>query len=47
MVNDDEMVAAVGGGTDLEASCAKLIELANEAGGNDNITCILLRYRTS
>jgi PPM family protein phosphatase len=47
MVNDEALVAAVGDGADLEASCAKLIELANEAGGNDNITCILVRYRTS
>jgi protein phosphatase len=30
---------------DLEEACSKLIELANAAGGNDNVTCILARYR--
>jgi PPM family protein phosphatase len=47
MVNDAELTAAVAGSEDLEATCAKLIELANAAGGNDNITCILARYRAS
>ena len=47
MVNDEALVAAIGAGTDLDAISAKLIELANEAGGNDNITCILLRYRAN
>ena len=47
MVNDEGLVAAVGAAPDIEAACAQLIELANAAGGNDNITCILVRYRTS
>jgi PPM family protein phosphatase len=46
MVHDDALMAAVTASDDLEANCAKLIELANAAGGNDNITCILVRYRT-
>lgn len=29
---------------DLEGSCQKLISAAKEAGGADNVTCILLRY---
>ena len=30
---------------ELKEACGKLIELANAAGGNDNVTCILARYR--
>jgi protein phosphatase len=37
-------MAAVTESADLEAICTKLIEMANAAGGNDNITCILVRY---
>ncbi len=29
--------------SDLEAACARLIGLANQAGGRDNITCVLVR----
>jgi protein phosphatase len=47
MVNDAELMSAVAGSEDLEATCAQLIELANNAGGNDNITCILARYRSA
>jgi len=44
MVPDEALGEAVKASSDLEATCEKLIALANEAGGNDNITCILLRY---
>jgi PPM family protein phosphatase len=47
MVHDEAVLAAVNGAADLDAACAQLIELANAAGGNDNITCILMRYRAS
>jgi protein phosphatase len=30
--------------TDLNVSCARLIQAAKDAGGADNITCLLLRY---
>ena len=30
--------------SDLEVACEELVELANQAGGNDNITCVLARY---
>jgi serine/threonine protein phosphatase PrpC len=45
MVNDAELMAAVVASEDLDGTCAQLIDLANAAGGNDNITCILARYR--
>jgi serine/threonine protein phosphatase PrpC len=44
MVHDEALLSTVQASADLEATCEKLIDLANEAGGNDNITCILLRY---
>ena len=42
MVNE-EMATTVAGAADLEDACAKLIELANERGGEDNITVLLAR----
>jgi serine/threonine protein phosphatase PrpC len=29
--------------SDLDAACQKLISSANDAGGRDNVTCILVR----
>ena len=44
MVSDERMAEIVRqGGDDLDAQCEKLIEAANEAGGTDNITVILVR----
>jgi len=28
----------------LERACDRLIQMANGAGGNDNVTCVLARY---
>jgi PPM family protein phosphatase len=47
MVSDAALMAAVSAAEDFEATCAQLIELANNAGGNDNVTCILARYRAT
>ncbi|HXX30133.1 MAG TPA: Stp1/IreP family PP2C-type Ser/Thr phosphatase [Myxococcaceae bacterium] len=47
MVSEQALVAAVAVADDLDATCSQLIELANNAGGNDNVTCILARYRES
>jgi protein phosphatase len=40
-VADDEMLAVVREGPTHERACARLVELANERGGEDNITVIL------
>ncbi len=42
MVNE-EMAALVAAAVDLQDACDKLIELANERGGEDNITVLLAR----
>ncbi len=31
----------------LERACDRLIQMANAAGGNDNVTCVLARYNRS
>jgi protein phosphatase len=46
MVDDRKMAELVKGG-DLEAAVAKLVEAANQAGGNDNITVLALECRTN
>jgi len=45
MVTDSEMEQLLGETSDLEDACSRLIERANAAGGNDNVTCILARCR--
>jgi PPM family protein phosphatase len=42
MASDAEIRAVLNGGLGLEETCQNLIELANEKGGEDNITVILL-----
>lgn len=43
-VRNDDMLRIVSGATDLVAACKGLIDLANERGGPDNITCIVARF---
>ena len=43
LVRDDEIAEAANSGADLDAICAQLIDLANERGGDDNITVVLVR----
>ena len=44
LVRDEEIAEAANAGTDLDAICAQLVDLANERGGEDNITVVLVRY---
>lgn len=38
---DDKTILEIGTGTDIQTSCRKLIEKANDNGGEDNITVII------
>ena len=44
MVPDGRMEEIIAEEPDLEACTQKLIDAANAAGGNDNVTCILVRW---
>jgi protein phosphatase len=43
MVPEDEILRVVTESETLDAACAKLIEVANERGGLDNITAVLVK----
>ncbi len=45
MLTDEEIAERVGHDASLEAICRDLIVAANERGGNDNISVVLLRTR--
>lgn len=42
MVRDEEIAAVLGRSLDLAETCRALVDLANEKGGEDNITVLLL-----
>lgn len=42
-VADDEIAEIVGGEADLDSAATRLVEVANAAGGLDNVTVLLLR----
>jgi protein phosphatase len=44
LVKKEEILGIVTQATDLVAACRELIDLANERGGPDNITCIVARF---
>jgi protein phosphatase len=44
LVRDEEIAQAVGSNSDLDAVCASLVDLANDRGGEDNITVVIVRY---
>lgn len=44
VVRPDEMARVVSSDVDLMSACKQLIDLANEAGGPDNITVIVARF---
>jgi serine/threonine protein phosphatase PrpC len=43
MLSDEDINAIVMEGNSMESTCNKLIEKANEAGGDDNITVVLVK----
>src|ERR1700761_296467 len=44
-VDDQRIAGILHSAEDLQQTCAQLIETANQAGGRDNITCVLVRGR--
>jgi protein phosphatase len=44
-VDDQRIAGILHTAEDLQQTCAQLIETANQAGGRDNITCLLVRGR--
>jgi protein phosphatase len=42
-ISDEKIQALLAAGDALEEKCLRLIEAAKKAGGNDNITCLLVR----
>lgn len=44
-VSSDALREIFGNGGDLETICRRMVAAANEAGGNDDVTVILLRHR--
>jgi len=44
LVKNDDILRIVTGAPDLVTACKGLIDLANERGGPDNITCIVARF---
>lgn len=47
MVTDPQMQEVLARTTELEKACSQLIDLANAAGGNDNVTCVLARFHAN
>jgi hypothetical protein len=43
MIQDDEIQQIIVGSSDIRDACRKLIERANDHGGEDNITAVLIR----
>jgi serine/threonine protein phosphatase PrpC len=46
MMNDDEIQRIVTGSPDIRLVCKKLIERANEQGGEDNITAVVIKIES-
>jgi protein phosphatase len=44
MVPDERIAEILSTVPNLDEACQKLIDHANSAGGNDNVTCVLARY---
>jgi serine/threonine protein phosphatase PrpC len=44
MVTDEVIATILAAESDPEAACTKLVAQANEAGGRDNITVVIVRF---
>jgi len=44
MLSDDQMMDVIGSSTDPGEVCRRLIAKANEHGGEDNITALVIRF---
>ncbi len=47
MVPDPKMAEILAANSDLTTACEALIDAANAAGGNDNVTCVLVRFHAN
>jgi protein phosphatase len=47
MVTDPQMQDILARTSELEKACSQLIDMANAAGGNDNVTCVLARFHAN
>ncbi|NOK37319.1 Stp1/IreP family PP2C-type Ser/Thr phosphatase [Corallococcus exercitus] len=47
MISDAQMQDILSRTPELEKACGQLIDLANAAGGNDNVTCVLARWHNA
>jgi protein phosphatase len=47
MVTDPQIQELLGRTLELETACSQLIDLANAAGGTDNVTCVLARFHAN
>lgn len=47
MVTDPQMQEVLARTPELEEACSLLIDMANAAGGTDNVTCVLARFHAS
>jgi protein phosphatase len=41
-VNEEQIAGILGAGNDLDRAAQALIDAANEAGGRDNVTCVVV-----
>jgi protein phosphatase len=44
MINDEQILGIVSSTNDTDEVCKKLIKQANENGGEDNITALVVRF---
>jgi protein phosphatase len=47
MLSDDQILSILASNRDADAACRQLVDAANEAGGKDNITVVLIPVAAS